>query len=177
LICRSSWFIKQTSASKFDSSHRQVLPGTWSADSSKQTRNYAGGERETVCVRERETESVYVRVWERESQSGWNSSHASGNLICRFYTQTLIFYKLGFNQNYHTFTLMLLVKTVLCSKFPWTKFINYKCFEVRFIKTDKCCNVRHSPQCPCQIQLFSGALSDTDEGSFLRLIDSCITQL
>ena len=32
--------------------------------------------------------------------------------------QTLIIYKLGFNQNYHTFTLMLLIKIVLCSECP-----------------------------------------------------------
>jgi len=32
--------------------------------------------------------------------------------------QTPIIYKLGFNQNYYTFTLMLLIKIVLCSKFP-----------------------------------------------------------
>ena len=45
--------------------------------------------------------------------------------------QTLIIYKLGFNQNYYTFTLILLIKIVLCSKFPSTKFINYKCFEMK----------------------------------------------
>jgi len=32
--------------------------------------------------------------------------------------QTLIFYKLGFNQNYYTFSSILLIKMVLCSKFP-----------------------------------------------------------
>ena len=32
--------------------------------------------------------------------------------------QTLIIYNLGFNQNYHTFTLILLINIVLCSKFP-----------------------------------------------------------
>ena len=32
--------------------------------------------------------------------------------------QTLIIYKLGFNQNYFTFTQMLLIKIVLCSRFP-----------------------------------------------------------
>ena len=32
--------------------------------------------------------------------------------------QTLIIDKLGFNQIYHTFTLILLIKIVLCSKFP-----------------------------------------------------------
>ena len=45
--------------------------------------------------------------------------------------QTLIIYKLGFNENYYTFTFILLIKIVLCSKFPGTKFINYKCFDMR----------------------------------------------
>jgi len=31
--------------------------------------------------------------------------------------QTLIIHKLGFNQNYYTFTLILLIKIVMCSKF------------------------------------------------------------
>ena len=32
--------------------------------------------------------------------------------------QTLIIYKLGINQNYHTFTLISLRKMVQCGKFP-----------------------------------------------------------
>ena len=48
--------------------------------------------------------------------------------------QTLIIYKLGFNQNYYTFTLMLLIKIVLCIKFPWINFIKYKCFEMKSSK-------------------------------------------
>jgi len=34
------------------------------------------------------------------------------------HVQTLTIYKLGFNQNYYTFTLTLLIKIVLCSKVP-----------------------------------------------------------
>ena len=30
----------------------------------------------------------------------------------------IMIYKLGFNQNYYTFTLILLIKIVVCSKFP-----------------------------------------------------------
>ena len=45
---------------------------------------------------------------------------------------TLTIYKLGFNQNYYTFALNFLINIVLCSKFPLTKFVNYKCFEMRF---------------------------------------------
>jgi len=35
-----------------------------------------------------------------------------------FHMQTLIIYKHDFNQNYYTVTLILLIKIVLCSKFP-----------------------------------------------------------
>jgi len=48
-----------------------------------------------------------------------------------FHMETLIIHKLGFNQNYYTFTLILRIKIFMCSKFPWTKFINYKCFVMR----------------------------------------------
>jgi hypothetical protein len=48
-----------------------------------------------------------------------------------FHMQTLIIYKLGFNQNYSTSTLTLLI--VLYSKFPLTKFKDYECFEMRFL--------------------------------------------
>jgi len=50
----------------------------------------------------------------------------------QFHVETLIIHKLGFNQNYYTFALILLIKIVLCSKFPGTKFINYKLFEMKF---------------------------------------------
>jgi len=40
-------------------------------------------------------------------------------------------YKLGFNQIYTTFPLILLLTIVLYSRFPATKFVNYKCFEMR----------------------------------------------
>ena len=45
--------------------------------------------------------------------------------------QTLIIYKLGVNQNYYTFTLILLIKIVLCSEFPRTNFIDDKCFDMK----------------------------------------------
>ena len=51
-------------------------------------------------------------------------------LLLGSHLQTLMIYKLGFNQNYYTIALLLLIKIVLCSKFPWTKFINYKCFHM-----------------------------------------------
>ena len=36
---------------------------------------------------------------------------------------TLIMYELGYNQNYYTSTLMLLIKFVMCSDFSRTKFV------------------------------------------------------
>ena len=50
----------------------------------------------------------------------------------QFHMQTLLIYKLGFNQNYYTSTLMSLIRIVMCSKFHWNKFINYKCFHMKF---------------------------------------------
>ena len=47
----------------------------------------------------------------------------------RSHIETLIFYESGFNQNYYMLTSMLRIKTVLCSWFPWSKFMNYKCFD------------------------------------------------
>ena len=40
-------------------------------------------------------------------------------------------HKFGENQNHFTFTLILLIMIVLCSKFPWTKVINHKCFDTQ----------------------------------------------
>ena len=47
------------------------------------------------------------------------------------HVKTVIIYKLGFNQYYYTFTSILLIRILLCSKFSWTKFINYKCFGIK----------------------------------------------
>ena len=44
--------------------------------------------------------------------------------------QTLMIYKLGFNQSYDTFTSITQIKIVLCSEFPWTEFMNDKCFHM-----------------------------------------------
>ena len=49
----------------------------------------------------------------------------------RSHLQTLMHYKLGFNQNFYTFTMISLIKIVLRSKFPWSKFMNYQCFDMR----------------------------------------------
>ena len=49
--------------------------------------------------------------------------------------QTLLIYKLGLNQKYNTFTLILIINIVVCCKFPCTKFINNNCFEMRWHDT------------------------------------------
>jgi hypothetical protein len=45
--------------------------------------------------------------------------------------QTLVIHILGFNHNVYTFSSILLINIVLCGEFPWTKFINHKCFDMR----------------------------------------------
>ena len=50
---------------------------------------------------------------------------------CRPHMQTIIIYKLGFDQDYFTFTLILVINIVPCSEFPWTDFMNYNCFQSR----------------------------------------------
>ena len=49
---------------------------------------------------------------------GPDAREPCGVRVYGFHMQTLIIYKLGFNQNYYTFTLILLIKIVLYSKFP-----------------------------------------------------------
>ena len=49
----------------------------------------------------------------------------------KHFMQTLIIYKLGLNPKYYTLILTLLVKIVLCRRFPCTKFIDYQCFDMR----------------------------------------------
>ena len=48
-----------------------------------------------------------------------------------FHEETLVIYKLGFNQNYCTFALILLIKIDTCSKFHRTKFMDYKCCHMK----------------------------------------------
>ena len=45
--------------------------------------------------------------------------------------QAPIVYKLGFNQTYYTFTLILLIDIVLCCKLPRTKCMNHTYFDMR----------------------------------------------
>ena len=54
----------------------------------------------------------------------------------KFHMQTLIIYKLGFNQNYYTITLNSLIKIVRWSKFLWTQFRSYKCVDEWFYKVN-----------------------------------------
>jgi len=53
--------------------------------------------------------------------------------IKEFNLQTLVVHKPGFNQSYHTFTLILPTNIVLCSEFSLTKSINYKFLDMKLI--------------------------------------------
>ena len=44
--------------------------------------------------------------------------------------QTLMISRLGFNQNYYTFTLILLTTIVMCSQIPRTEFVDDRRFEM-----------------------------------------------
>ena len=41
-------------------------------------------------------------------------------------------YELGFNRNYYTVTLILLIMIVLCGFFSFTKFIIFECFDLKW---------------------------------------------
>ena len=49
------------------------------------------------------------------------------------YIETLIIYKLGFDQNYCTFTLIILIRSVLYRKFQWTE-LKYCVFQYEILK-------------------------------------------
>ena len=50
-----------------------------------------------------------------------------------FHLHTLTIHTLGSNQNYYRLTPILRINIVLCSKVPCTKFVNHKCFEMKFV--------------------------------------------
>ena len=50
----------------------------------------------------------------------------------RVHLETIVIYQLGFSQNYCTFSSTSLINIVLCDKFPWTKFIDCKYFDMRW---------------------------------------------
>ena len=66
--------------------------------------------------------------WEDARQ--WGSFHFGSHM------QTLLIYELGFNQDSFTSTFILLRKKVKCSRFPWAKFTNCKCFDMRIEARD-----------------------------------------
>ena len=64
-------------------------------------------------------------------------------LVWGFHQQTLIIHELGFNQNFYTFTVIVLIKIVMFSKLPSTKFINYKSFDMRSLMEGRRSGVGH----------------------------------
>ena len=65
------------------------------------------------------------------------SIHTKGTFLCGFHMQTRITEQLGLNQNDYTFTLTLLIKMVLCSKFPWNMLMHQECFEMRCVRNER----------------------------------------
>ena len=59
----------------------------------------------------------------------WRPS--GGTRSARSHVETLMLSTLGFNQNDYTLASILLLKIVLCGQFHCTKFMNYKCFDMR----------------------------------------------
>ena len=59
----------------------------------------------------------------------WGANY-DGQLGRGTYLQILIIDILGFNQNYYTFTFMLLMKIVMCSIFGGIQLIHRKCFDM-----------------------------------------------
>ena len=63
-------------------------------------------------------------------QTRWCQSDLVNRAKGGVHVETLVIHDLGFSQNYYTFTLILLVKMILCRKFHWTKFNNFMCFHM-----------------------------------------------
>ena len=80
-----------------------------------------------------------------ESSDVWHNSRQFKKRVCSrscgggrwFHLQTLRIYPLSFNHNYDTVALISLIKIVLCSKFHYTKFINYKWLQMRLPSASK----------------------------------------
>ena len=69
---------------------------------------------------------------------GWGAvSYERGTPVSwygRSFVQAPQMYKLGFNQNYYTFTSILLTQIVMCSEFISIEFIDYECLVMRSIR-------------------------------------------
>ena len=85
--------------------------------------------RDQICTKQAPKVNCGMQLdfwWKgRTPPCGW-TGRWTGLIACASHINKLVS-----NQHYYTFTLILLTKIVLCSKFPWTKFINYQCFGVR----------------------------------------------
>ena len=94
---------------------------------------------QTPMAQGRFTTTIWMIQWTRTSRLSIKNSladhipaaHDREDLCRGSHPQTLVIYRTGFNQVYYTLTLILLVKIVMCSKIPYTKFINCKCFDMR----------------------------------------------
>ena len=61
--------------------------------------------------------SVMANQWSENNRFGLDARVGGATRSAWFYLQTILIYKLGFNHNCFTFTLISLIKIVLCRKF------------------------------------------------------------
>ena len=78
---------------------------------------------------------------------------------CKFHVGTLAIYKLDCNQNYYTFSLMLLSNTVLHSKLCWTKFMGNKCFRMKLCSEAEIPKVDFAPMCSVNFASYSNQVA------------------
>ena len=69
------------------------------------------------CARNSPKLKYWTETHPENRNQVWNSETQNKVFRPRFYMQTFIIHKLDFNQNYYTFTLILLKTVVLCGKF------------------------------------------------------------
>ena len=60
--------------------------------------------------------------------------------------QTLMNHKFGLDVNHYTFTMILRVTIVMCSKFPWTEHMNYNRFDIKSFLIQSLGEHRRPPQ-------------------------------
>ena len=118
---------------------------------------------ESTCSTFNWNQHIHIKCWHRDwgrPPRGRRGSRARPTLPW-FHMQTIIICKLGFNQNYNTFTLVLLTNMDVCGKFPWTKFINYEAGEVRaLMKVRPCRGI--SSHTTYELNGFSRVISPTE---------------
>ena len=76
---------------------------------------------------------VRVSSWQTRKNPEATTPYPTCHQPSRFHLQRLTIHKRGCNQNYYLFTLIFLIKIVLCSQLHRTKLIICKCFHMRLV--------------------------------------------